>query len=209
MDHIAGQLSSTIGPLRRRLLRLTRAAAGLPEIRDASVELMRVVDQLGTPTVAEAAAALNTAGSTVSNLVRALVRDGLATRTTGETDRRVARFTESISFDHKLFEHDIEGSIAHARMLAHVGLLTLAECDQIVQGLSEIRAEIAAAPHRFVAREPLAPSTAPALAGGCLRPRPVGLRVFSVAGRTTATLPLALTRVGGADLLGKDTWLLR
>ena len=48
-----------------------------------------------------------------------------------------------------------------------------------------------------------------ALAGGCLRPRPVGLRVFSVAGRTTATLPLALTRVGGADLLGKDTWLLR
>lgn len=90
MDHIAGQLSSTIGPLRRRLLRLTRAAAGLPEIPDASVELMRVVDQLGTPTVAEAAAALNTAGSTVSNLVRALVRDGLATRTTGETDRRIS-----------------------------------------------------------------------------------------------------------------------
>ncbi|MCF6506136.1 circularly permuted type 2 ATP-grasp protein [Blastococcus sp. MG754426] len=76
-------------------------------------------------------------------------------------------------------------------------------------GLAALRAEIAAAPHRFVAREPLAPSTAPALAGGCLHPRPVGLRVFSVAGRTTATLPLALTRVGGDGLLGKDTWLLR
>lgn len=90
MDRIAGQLSSTIGPLRRRLLRLTREAAGLPEIPDASIELMRVVDQLGTPTVAEAAAALNTAGSTVSNLLRALLRDGLATRTTGESDRRVS-----------------------------------------------------------------------------------------------------------------------
>ena len=59
------------------------------------------------------------------------------------TDRRVEQFTESISFDHRLFEHDIRGSIAHARMLAHVGLLSANECEQIVQGLSEIRAEIA------------------------------------------------------------------
>ena len=34
------------------------------------------------------------------------------------TDRRVEQFTESISFDRRLFEHDIRGSIAHARMLA-------------------------------------------------------------------------------------------
>ncbi|QDV36620.1 argininosuccinate lyase [Tautonia plasticadhaerens] len=59
------------------------------------------------------------------------------------TDRRVEQFTESISFDHRLFEHDIRGSIAHARMLAHVGLVSPAECERIVQGLSEIRAEIA------------------------------------------------------------------
>ncbi len=58
------------------------------------------------------------------------------------TDRRVEQFTESISFDRRLFEHDIQGSIAHARMLAHVGLLTTDECQQIVRGLSEIRAEI-------------------------------------------------------------------
>jgi argininosuccinate lyase len=58
------------------------------------------------------------------------------------TDRRVEQFTESISFDRRLFEHDIDGSIAHARMLAHVGLITSSECDQIVQGLSEIRADI-------------------------------------------------------------------
>src|SRR4051812_35995894 len=58
------------------------------------------------------------------------------------TDRRVEEFTESISFDRRLFEHDIRGSIAHAEMLAHVGLLTTEECQQIVRGLTEIRAEI-------------------------------------------------------------------
>ena len=63
-------------------------------------------------------------------------------RFSGDTDRRVERFTESISFDHRLFEHDIRGSIAHARMLASVGLLSSGECDRIVQGLAEIRAEI-------------------------------------------------------------------
>ncbi|HEY2157242.1 MAG TPA: argininosuccinate lyase [Isosphaeraceae bacterium] len=59
------------------------------------------------------------------------------------TDRRVEEFTESISFDRRLFEHDVRGSIAHAEMLAHVGLLTPDECQQIVRGLTEIRAEIA------------------------------------------------------------------
>src|SRR3954451_12340812 len=58
------------------------------------------------------------------------------------TDRRVEEFTESISFDRRLFEHDIRGSIAHAEMLAHVGLLTPEECQQIVRGLSDIQAEI-------------------------------------------------------------------
>ncbi|MBV8267769.1 MAG: argininosuccinate lyase, partial [Planctomycetaceae bacterium] len=57
-----------------------------------------------------------------------------------QTDRRVEHFTESISFDHRLFEHDIRASIAHAEMLAHVGLVTPDECQQIVRGLSEIRA---------------------------------------------------------------------
>ncbi len=55
------------------------------------------------------------------------------------TDRRVEQFTESISFDRRLYAHDIQGSIAHARMLASVSLLTADECQQIEQGLCEIR----------------------------------------------------------------------
>ena len=73
-----------------------------------------------------------------------------AGRFTGGTDRRVEVFTESISFDRRLYEHDIRGSIAHAKMLAHVGLLTRAECDQIVLGLTEIRGEIDAGTFAFV-----------------------------------------------------------
>ena len=58
------------------------------------------------------------------------------------TDRRVEQFTESVSFDRRLFAHDIAGSTAHAQMLAKVGLLTSDESAQIEQTLGEIRKEI-------------------------------------------------------------------
>ncbi len=58
------------------------------------------------------------------------------------TDRRVEQFTESVSFDRRLYAHDISASIAHAQMLANVGLITADECRQIEQGLTTIRQEI-------------------------------------------------------------------
>ena len=58
------------------------------------------------------------------------------------TDRRVEEFTESVSFDRRLYAQDIEASIAHAQMLAKVGLLTQEECRQIEQSLGDIRREI-------------------------------------------------------------------
>jgi argininosuccinate lyase len=63
-------------------------------------------------------------------------------RFTGDTDKRVEAFTESISFDHRLYKHDIQGSIAHAQMLAEVGLITAQEAGQIVAALEAIRGEI-------------------------------------------------------------------
>ena len=60
------------------------------------------------------------------------------------TDRRVEHFTESVSFDQRLYQQDIAGSMAHARMLAQVGLLTPDEANQIIAALQEIRGEIAA-----------------------------------------------------------------
>ena len=58
------------------------------------------------------------------------------------TDRRVEEFTESVSFDRRLYAQDIDGSTAHAQMLAKAGLLTADECRQIEQTLQQIRQEI-------------------------------------------------------------------
>ncbi|QEG40481.1 argininosuccinate lyase [Roseimaritima ulvae] len=58
------------------------------------------------------------------------------------TDSRVEQFAESISFDRRLYQHDIRGSQAHARMLADQGLITDAECESICGALDEIRLEL-------------------------------------------------------------------
>ncbi len=63
-------------------------------------------------------------------------------RFTAPTDAFVEDFTASVRFDHRLSEYDIMGSIAHAQMLAHVGVLTSAECSHIIEGLNDIQAEI-------------------------------------------------------------------
>lgn len=55
----------------------------------------------------------------------------------------VAAYGESISFDHRLWEYDIMGSIAHASMLKKIGILTSSELNAIKEGLSEIGCEIA------------------------------------------------------------------
>jgi len=59
-----------------------------------------------------------------------------------DTAPLVERFTESVSFDRRLYREDIEGSIAHAEMLRECGLLTEAELIETRQGLQEIAAEI-------------------------------------------------------------------
>lgn len=58
------------------------------------------------------------------------------------TDSLVEEYTASIHFDRRLYRYDIQGSIAHCRMLAECGILTHEEASQIVQGLGEILREI-------------------------------------------------------------------
>ncbi|AMQ89662.1 argininosuccinate lyase [Marinobacter sp. LQ44] len=60
------------------------------------------------------------------------------------TDAFVERFTASVGFDQRLYHHDITGSIAHATMLAKVGVLTDAERDQIIDGLKGVKEDIEA-----------------------------------------------------------------
>ena len=60
------------------------------------------------------------------------------------TDAFVQRFTASVQFDQRMYAQDIEGSVAHATMLAKVGVLTDGERDEIIKGLGEIKADIEA-----------------------------------------------------------------
>jgi argininosuccinate lyase len=58
------------------------------------------------------------------------------------TDAFVQAFTASVTFDQRLAPYDIAGSKAHAAMLTHVGILTEQECQQIIDGLDSILADI-------------------------------------------------------------------
>jgi argininosuccinate lyase len=53
----------------------------------------------------------------------------------------IARFNASIGFDIQLIEYDLTGSQAHARMLAHTGIISAEEGEQLVNGLEQIRQE--------------------------------------------------------------------
>jgi len=55
-----------------------------------------------------------------------------------ETDKLVEEFTESISFDSRLFEDDVQGSIAHARMLGKQGIIPEQDAGAIVAGLEQL-----------------------------------------------------------------------
>jgi len=65
-------------------------------------------------------------------------------RFAGGPAAEVAQFTESISFDWRLWQQDIQGSIAHATMLRSIGVLTRSELGAITRGLKQIGGEIAA-----------------------------------------------------------------
>jgi argininosuccinate lyase len=63
-------------------------------------------------------------------------------RFTQDASTLLEKFNASIMFDQKLYREDIEGSIAHAQMLAHQGILTHEECSSIEAGMAQVLSEI-------------------------------------------------------------------
>lgn len=61
----------------------------------------------------------------------------------------VKEFTESISFDWRLYKQDIQGSVAHVTMLAEAGIVSKSDRDKIIKGLREIQADIAKGTFKF------------------------------------------------------------
>ena len=59
-----------------------------------------------------------------------------------DTNKLVQDYVASIPFDRRLYRQDIEGSIAHVRMLAKQGIIANSEAETIIKGLNSIRKEI-------------------------------------------------------------------
>jgi len=59
-----------------------------------------------------------------------------------KTNKLMEKFSESVSYDKRLYEQDIQGSIAHANMLSKTGIIKKAESEKIVKGLQSIKKEI-------------------------------------------------------------------
>ncbi|MFZ8757261.1 MarR family winged helix-turn-helix transcriptional regulator [Microbacterium sp. HMH0099] len=76
----ARALSDRLGPLRRAVLRTSRAAADLPDIPDAQIEVMRTLAATGGSAPSDLAAGLGLARSTVSNLLSQMEKGGLIER---------------------------------------------------------------------------------------------------------------------------------
>ncbi|NLF01280.1 MAG: argininosuccinate lyase [Anaerolineales bacterium] len=62
----------------------------------------------------------------------------------GETDALMRRFGDSIGFDQRMAVADVQGSMAYARALARAGLISLAECETLTEGLALVRSEFEA-----------------------------------------------------------------
>lgn len=72
-----------------------------------------------------------------------------AGRFTEKTSKAVEYFTESISFDRRLWKYDIEGSIAHAKMLGKQKIISQKDSSAIINGLKNIAGEIETGRFRF------------------------------------------------------------
>jgi argininosuccinate lyase len=66
-----------------------------------------------------------------------------------KTSGIVETFTESISFDRRLWKYDVQGSIAHADMLGKQGIISRGDAKKIIEGLKEIAHEIGSGSFRF------------------------------------------------------------
>ena len=65
----------------------------------------------------------------------------------GDITKLLERFSESVSFDQRLYSQDIKGSIAHARMLGEKGIIPREDSEKIIEGLLEIEEKIEAKGH--------------------------------------------------------------
>ncbi|MFI2478377.1 MarR family winged helix-turn-helix transcriptional regulator [Nocardia xishanensis] len=84
----AREFAQLLGPLRRAVLKTTRQAAGLPDLSEPQIEVLRLLSNEGPAAPSHIAAALQMATSTLSNLLKAMTDTGLIERTRRADDQR-------------------------------------------------------------------------------------------------------------------------
>lgn len=102
----AADLARVLGPLRRRVLRRSQERAGLPDLPEAQVEVLRALTQDGPTSPSELAGRLRLARPTVSNLLRTLTAAGLTARSPGAGDQRRVEVTATATAHDLLDRYD-------------------------------------------------------------------------------------------------------
>lgn len=133
----ATEFGRLLGPLRRAVLR-TRRSAGLPDLPEAQIELLRVLAGAGTITPREAAIRLKAAPSTVSNLLRTMTAAGLVERTPSPTDLRTVHLTASPRALEMLDRYDRTSTAALRRALDELSPENRRALDRSLPALAEL-----------------------------------------------------------------------
>ncbi|MGV9680140.1 MarR family winged helix-turn-helix transcriptional regulator [Nocardia sp. NPDC003482] len=135
------QLSALLGPLRRAVLRQTRAAADLPDLPEAQIELLRLLVATDGLPPGRASSELKVAQSTISNLVRAMTTAGLIERRPLPSDGRGALLVASPRARDLLARYDRASS---AMLREILGDLPAADRRAIEDALPALRRLLAA-----------------------------------------------------------------
>jgi DNA-binding MarR family transcriptional regulator len=138
----ADQLTRLLGPLRRAALRRTRQRAGLPDLPEAQIELLRTLADHGPAGVRETADRLRVAPSTVSNLVRAMSAQDLVSRRTSDTDLRATELATTPQALALLREYDRTGGTVLRDALGRLSAADRATLDRVVPVLAALLAAL-------------------------------------------------------------------
>jgi DNA-binding MarR family transcriptional regulator len=145
-DVTAAALSRVLGPLRRAVLRSTRAAEDLPDLPDTHIEVLRTVAD--SPAISPRAIAerLELARPTVSNLIQAMKRDGLITLVRDDADARVVHVTATDLATGLLTRYDTASQRILSEAMGELTARQRAAVAAAVPALSRLQSILTASP---------------------------------------------------------------
>lgn len=143
---VDAQLSALLGPLRRAVLRRTRAAEDLPDLPEAQIELLRLLVATGGVAPSRAAAELNVAQSTISNLLRTMTSDDLVERLPTPGDGRGAMLVASARARELLDRYDRASAAMLRETLARLSAADRRAVESAVPALWRLLAELSGQP---------------------------------------------------------------